>query len=126
MTNKKKVELFIKEYMVALMFTENDDNFPGEFYPENCSMELSQELIDQCRNDCINFCNSMVTFGFFNWDDASEKEITKAAHNFWYSRNGHGVGFWEDDLEGLQELAESFGEFHVYQGDDQLWYGDGN
>lgn len=120
MNNSQKLEIFTNEYITALMFTENEDNLSGQFYADNCSMELSQELKDQCAEDCKKFYDTMIVLGY---NPQTTDDIEYYAHNFWYSRNGHGVGFWEEELEDLQKLAEAFGEFYVYQGDDQLWYG---
>ena len=44
--------------------------------------------------------------------------------DYWLTRNGHGVGFWDrglDDLgDRLTERAESEGEKHVFINDDNL------
>ena len=51
-----------------------------------------------------------------------------AAHDFILTRNGHGVGFWDDGRwtepwgDKLTALAESFGELESYLGDDGLVY----
>lgn len=48
--------------------------------------------------------------------------LTDAAHDFWLTRNGHGVGFWDrglGDLGGaLTDAAKGFGECALYVGDD--------
>ena len=48
-------------------------------------------------------------------------------HDFWYTRNGHGTGFWDCDYEEgvgkvLTDIAHSFGEVNTYEGDDHLLY----
>ncbi len=47
-------------------------------------------------------------------------------HDFWLTRNRHGVGFWDRGLgdlgERLTELAHSFGETDLYLGDDGKLY----
>lgn len=45
---------------------------------------------------------------------AWDYDAAAAGRDFWYTRNGHGVGFWDRDLPGdlgdkLTEIAESFG-----------------
>jgi hypothetical protein len=43
------------------------------------------------------------------------------AHDFWLTRNGHGVGFWDGDYpetgDQLCELTEKFGECNLYISD---------
>lgn len=52
----------------------------------------------------------------------------QACHDFYFTRCGHGVGFWENDhceeKEGqlLTEIAEKFGNVDIYLGDDKKVY----
>lgn len=52
----------------------------------------------------------------------------RAGRDFWYTRNGHGVGYWEpgrwpDDVgAGLDRLAKAAGGRSLYFGDDGLIY----
>ena len=51
--------------------------------------------------------------------------LEKVVHDFWYTRNGHGTGFWDGDYENgkvLTDIAQSFGEVETYEGDDHLLY----
>ena len=51
--------------------------------------------------------------------------IRGVVHDFWYTRNGHGTGFWDDNYEEadtLMKIADSFGEVSTYEGDDHLLY----
>ena len=49
---------------------------------------------------------------------------TQAGCDYWYTRNGHGVGFWDRDelpaivREALTELAQAEGECELYRGDN--------
>ena len=48
-------------------------------------------------------------------------------HDFWYTRNGHGTGFWDCDYEEgvgkvLTDIAKSFREVYTFEGDDHLLY----
>lgn len=50
-----------------------------------------------------------------------------AGHDFWYTRNGHGCGFWDGDwpepyAAQLTEAAKAFGEVDMYLGDDGKVY----
>lgn len=51
---------------------------------------------------------------------------TRAGHDFWYSRNGHGVGYWDRDLgdvgDRLHKAAKAMGGVDSCIGDDGLIY----
>jgi hypothetical protein len=53
-------------------------------------------------------------------------DATMGAHDFWLTRNGHGAGFWDGDWpengDRLTELSKTFGECHLYIGDDGAVY----
>lgn len=42
--------------------------------------------------------------------------------DFWLTRNGHGVGFWDRDVgavgDRLTKACKKFGETYLYVGDD--------
>lgn len=52
----------------------------------------------------------------------------RAGHDFWLTRNGHGVGFLdrdelsEADQKRLTEASKEFGECYLYVGDDGKLY----
>lgn len=54
--------------------------------------------------------------------DAVHADPHHAGVDFWLSRNGHSVGFFDGDYDGherdLQRAAKSYGEAHLYVGDD--------
>ena len=49
-----------------------------------------------------------------------------AGRDFWYTRNGHGCGYWDGDLgevgDVLTKAAKTFSEVDSYIGDDGLIY----
>lgn len=51
----------------------------------------------------------------------------QAGFYFWLTRNGHGAGFWDQDLgeigEKLFAVAKAFGSFDLYVGDDGYIHG---
>jgi hypothetical protein len=51
----------------------------------------------------------------------------RAAHDFWLTRNRHGVGFWdgpypEPGRQALTDIAHSFASADLYVGNDGLIY----
>jgi hypothetical protein len=60
------------------------------------------------------------------WDSESET-ARDLGRDFWFTRNGHGVGFWDKDwpepwATTLADAAQSFGEVDAYLGDDGKVY----
>jgi len=55
----------------------------------------------------------------------------RAGEYFWYTRNRHGIGFWDGELveettgKELTEAAHAFGECDLYVGDDSKIYQSG-
>ena len=55
-------------------------------------------------------------------------DMTRAGHDFWLTRCGHGCGYWDrDELPGdlserLTEAAKLTGGRYLYVGDDDLIY----
>lgn len=59
--------------------------------------------------------------------DASTLTDSRAGHDFWLNRNGHGSGFWDegDDpcFDRLSDAAEVWGTVDLYIGDDGKVHG---
>lgn len=56
-------------------------------------------------------------------------DLTRAAHDFWLTRNGHGAGFGDGDwpkhgdaLSAMVGWRTDFPEVHLYIGDDGMVY----
>jgi hypothetical protein len=92
------------------------------------SADLSEGLKASSTTDCRAFFRENLT------DLKSVKSIQgypameMAGHDFWLTRNGHGVGFsdrdeWGDEaMERLDASARNFGEIYIYVGDDGKIY----
>jgi len=111
--------LFLDAYIAVALWSSTDDNSTplDETYTTG---DLSGELMDQMIEDCAAFIAKA---------DLSDERFTQAGHDFWLTRNGHGVGFWarpevygEEKAQELTALAESFGPVDLYVGDDGRIY----
>ena len=111
--------LFLDAYIAVALWSSTDDNdVPlDETYTTG---DLSGELMDQMIEDCAAFIAKA---------DLPDERFTQAGHDFWLTRNGHGVGFWarpevygEEKAQELTALAESFGPVDLYVGDDGRIY----
>lgn len=116
------MSLFIDGYIEAMFFTNAG---PDDEIPSNA--ELSEDARKTIAIDCHNFMNLAVFELDEAYIDGSYSEA-QAGRDFWYTRNGHGVGFWSrDELpdglgESLTEIANRFPECSMYLGDDGLVY----
>ena len=108
---------FVNAYIEAMFFTENEELGDAGIN------EIAPEFMRQIKIDCIDFCNKAGPH------DIEEYGWVNAGHDFWFTRNGHGVGFWENDhatpeiCKRLDSIATSFGEAYVELGDDGKIYG---
>ena len=119
MTN---LETFTRAYIEALYFSDT-----GEEGQPPADAELAEETRLDIEADCRSWWRR---FGCYVTTEQCtlSAPVIQAGHDFHFTRNGHGVGFWENhwpkpyrDL--LTQGAQSYGTFEIYEGDDGLIYG---
>lgn len=113
---------FCKTYVEAMFFTNDFANGDpeNEFKMNELGVRrLPRESIRAIKRDCDKFLALEVDGKTVQqWIDESEldSECTGTpAHDFWYSRQGHGCGFWDGDYsdvigEALDKAAKQMGE----------------
>lgn len=119
------LEQFVKAYIVTALWSSTlDDDTPMDAnYGED---DLAPETLAEIKADCDRFRNENAELlATWNTDD-------DGAHDFWLTRNHHGAGFWDRYFgnhplvkigKELTEKAHTFGEYHLYVGDDGKVYG---
>ena len=115
--NDRTLTAFTAAYIEALFFTDTGD----QDQPPADSI-LSPEAKEAIREDCNAFLDKHSGLIL-----QTPHSFEKAAHDFWFTRNGHGVGFWDGDwpepqATQLTDAAQAFGQCDTYQGDDGLIY----
>lgn len=128
---RELLETFTRGYIEAALWSTNDESTEqgGDPLDQNYSPEdIAPEAMEKIRADCKKFYTE-------NYDDiqlleqdprsrqSSVEEL--AGFEFWLTRNGHGTGFWDADMDEeardrLTAAAERFGEFDLIVGDDGL------
>jgi hypothetical protein len=99
-----KEERFINSYIEAIYFTDT-----GDIDQPHCGASLDEGFERESIIDCLAFYSRIELY-------LSPDNISQAGHDFWLTRNRHGVGFWDrGDLYGkfaqkFTDLAHSFGE----------------
>lgn len=108
---------FLRGYIDTALFT-TDPNPPGgcDYVASGRAEELWPSLpdwfIDKAKADCARF----TTLHADLLAKAGSDEQNGA--DFWYTRNGHGVGFWDRDYDeeigdALSSASEAFGEVYL-------------
>lgn len=117
------LDAFTQGYIEALFFTNASNPDDGELEGK-AFVDLAPESLLDILKDCRGFVEA-----YAGWWHTYEATDEQAGRDFWFTRNGHGCGFWDRDqalygrfAEALTEAANSWGEVDVYLGDDgQVW-----
>jgi hypothetical protein len=111
----------IRQYLETALWSsvEGDEGTPMD--KAHDIADFAPEAIAQAETDCTKFeekARSLL--------DAAGVDDSQAGHDFWLTRNGRGVGFWDrgNGLVGdsLAAIAHEFGETDAYTGDDGKVY----
>lgn len=111
---RNEADSFLQGYLDAALFTTDPDPPGGCDYVESGRADelypsIPDWFIEQARKDCAGFestyYDTLCAAGS-RWQNGSD---------FWYTRNRHGVGFWDrgypDEVAGpLTEAAHAYGE----------------
>jgi len=116
----------VKGYIQAAFFTECNEDHPE--LADATFSDISEESLATILVDCALFQNKSVDYLEKACELAGKSEESLGM-DFWYTRNGHGVGFWEKGRwpkygARLDRLAKEFGECCVVRGDDGQVYFD--
>lgn len=124
---------FTRHYLVAALWSSTDDK--GTPLDSKYSLEdFTPEALERATADCDAFqsrAEDLLSLAYES-DDYLAREnhpdndgggvYALAGHDFWLSRNGHGVGFFDRGQEpfwrGLQNTAKAFHETNIEVGDD--------
>ena len=117
---------------------EQDDSTFKEGYSEKIWQDgiewnFSQCALNRMEKDCQAFYLNNIellkqaigketdarnpSYKYYDW--------SQAGHDYWLTRNGHGVGFWDRGLGSIgDKLSQAcqYDEVYAYLGDDNLVY----
>lgn len=124
-----KLDAFTRGYIEAMFFTECNEDNPD--LVDGAVPDLAPSALASIHADCEAFCQTGA-FQFAMWLRVIELatfDDEQAGRDFWFTRNGHGVGFWDRDAkvygtaqDALSEAAQAIGETYLYRGDDGKLY----
>jgi hypothetical protein len=121
--NAKHLNAFIMGYFEALYFAETATNSDGEEVDNLAGVEMTDTAREECRQECAQFMD-LAPLLLKAATLSGDYDHTQAGRDFWFSRQGHGVGFWDRGLgaigDALHKVAEQFGEKHIYINENGL------
>ncbi|CAB4240934.1 hypothetical protein UFOVP56_36 [uncultured Caudovirales phage] len=114
------IDEITRHYAAAALWSSVDDN--DDPLDENYDLsDIDPDTLAAMRADCAAFVALADPL-------LIEKGLNSAkiGHDFWLTRNGHGVGFWDRGLgevgDKLTEIGERFKGVDLYVGDDGRLY----
>ena len=124
------IEKFYRAYVIAALWSSTDDEgepLDGMYSIDDISEECNAAMRESCEDFIEANASDLAAYsakmacGQWSAED-------RAGHDFWLTRNGHGVGFWDRGLgalgDRLSKAAELYGSVDLYVGDDGLIYGE--
>jgi hypothetical protein len=108
-------------YIEAIYFTDTGED---EQPDTDCEMAIKTQFT--AMSDCADFLSFCAKDGLIEEYADSGATWEQFGHDFWLTRNGHGVGFWDRGLgalgDKLSKAAKSMGSRDTGLGDDGLIY----
>lgn len=127
-----KLDQFTQAYIEAMFFTDASDPDDGDLQDATVH-DLAEETWNQIASECAAFqeaATDLLSRAYTQSDGTYDD--SRAGHDFWLTRNGHGAGFWDrkelerddlgDQLSALCGWRTAFSERSIYRGDDGLVY----
>ena len=112
---------FIRGYIEAMFFTNDGDD---EDELNGCTVaDLSADAWQRIKCDCLQFQNEAQVLLLKAYETNYDEH--QAGIDFWFTRNHHGVGYWDRGInegEDLTKLAHVWGEVWPHVGDDGQIY----
>lgn len=122
---------FTRHYLIAALFFERDEDYGEDDVQLSANYyltDISESLIESAMADCRQFQRDHAklleaAYAFYNESgranhpDAGSPEAC-AGHDFWLTRNHHGVGFWDRGMgrvgDALTQACNGYREIDLY------------
>lgn len=121
MFNIKNLNAFIAGYMEAALFAETATTQDGEDLEHLDGYEFNALATHEMRHHCAEFMDRFPLL-LAGVTAAPDYGYIEAGRDLWFTRQGHGVGFWDRGLgkpgDALSDAARSLGELSLYIDDN--------
>jgi len=117
------LETVLTHYIAAALWSTTDESTPegGEPMDDNYDrQDLSRSCLFAMRRDCKAFIEAADEADLLEEYPDTEEQF---GHDFWLTRCGHGVGFWD---RGYGDLGSRLTELSKAEGNVDIYVGDGN
>jgi hypothetical protein len=120
-TTPADFDAFFQGFLVCLLWSTHDDE--QENLDTNFDLaDIAAPTMAGLRSQCLDFFTANANDLQAVIDGAVDYTFDTAGHDFALSRNGHGAGYFDCDVEGpnerLQAAAQAVGPAQAYVGDD--------
>lgn len=110
----KNLDNFTLAYIVCALWSSCDDN--GEPLDSNYSIddiepESLELIIEECKEFQFSWANTLNEYCEL-YQHSEYTGMSLAGHDYWLTRNGHGVGFWD---RGIGEVGDILTKACQYQ-----------
>jgi hypothetical protein len=119
---------FTQGYIEAMFFTDTGTGDDEELEHATVA-EFAPGELARIAEDCVAWQKSheeLLDDAFYaGLENGSAYEPIQAGRDYWFSRNGHGVGFWDRGLGDVGDklhAACKYSERYLCRGDDGLLY----
>ena len=120
--NLKENLNYYSDYFEALFFVDVNIDSEIENHADLSFSDINKEsLVSQIKQLDAFFEKAGSIL------DNTDYDLGRACHDFYFTRNGHGAGFWENDYcteeqgMALTKIAQSFGVTYVYEHGGELY-----
>jgi len=100
-------------YLQAIIFTE-----------ELQIDDFDEKSVNESRNDIVDFFDKLDEYDLLD-ELSSHLSYESIGADFWYTRNGHGVGFYDRDLGDLgvevSNIAEKYKSKDVFIQNEKIY-----
>lgn len=132
----KQISDFVRGYLAAALWstsytpTDEEGNDCGPTV-ELDRYEWAEGEAEKLHADCLAFMEANAVdlkeyADQISYDPGQGSAWDYAGHDFWLTRNGHGVGYWDRQLaelgDRLTTACKQFATVDLYLGDDELVY----
>lgn len=80
--------------------------------------------VDLARDDVEKFLEELDDYDLLD-ELLNQMDYNSIGHDFWLTRNGHGAGFWDRDIEELgneiTKICSEFGTKYVYEENGKIY-----
>lgn len=109
----------LRGYIECALFADLPEEYNGQFGSE----DINEDSLLDAAQDVAAFKLKAETL----LSDVDEEDYNQVGMDFWYSRNGHGTGFWdrtelygEETAKALDKIAQSFLAKSVFVQNDEF------